>query len=146
MYISRKIESDPAWLDPDGIKIYTITAHNRPVDHVPYLSRLAELKESKAVPWDATPAFVIFHDGASFRYLVLAWWGNDNELFTSVSVETETGWVEDAARYSFCLYDLEVFWHERMYFIESIYCAKPSIERYRANRYSNASMASLSTV
>lgn len=36
-------------------------------------------------------------------YLVLAWWDNNNELFTSVFVRTPQGWVEDQARYSFCL-------------------------------------------
>jgi len=70
----------------------------------------------------------------SCQYLVLAWWGNENELFTSVSAKTESGWVEDASRYSFCLWDLEVFWHERNYFIEHIYCANPNLQSYRARR------------
>ena len=137
MYTPRRIESHPTWLDPDGIKIYTISVQDRPVSQAPYFSRLTEVKKRKTVTWAATPAFAIFHDGASFRYLVLAWWGNDNELFTSVSVQTETGWIEDPARYSFCLYDLEVFWHERKYFIEFIYCARPSLDSYRAKRHDN---------
>lgn len=131
MFQPRKIESEPAWLDGDGVKIYTISALNRPVNQQAYLPRLAEVKASKAVDWAATPAFVIFHDGASCQFLVLAWWGNDNELFTSVSVNTPAGWVEDPAQYSFCLWDLEVFWHERNFFIESIYCAKPDLNAYR---------------
>ncbi len=85
--------------------------------------------------WSSTPAFVLFHEGASAAYLVLAWWGNDNELFTSFSVKTATGWVEDATLFSFCVWDIEVFWHERNYFIECLYCPEPSIEKYRAMRF-----------
>ncbi len=72
------------------------------------------------------------------RYLVLAWWGNDNELFTSVSVQTASGWMEDPARYSFCVYDLEVIWQERNHFVESMDCAEPSLADYRARRLDHA--------
>lgn len=138
MFQPRTIESCPTWLDADGIKIYTISARNQPVDQAPYLERLAVVKNLRTVTWASTPAFAIFHDGASLGYLVLAWWGNDNELFTSVSVQTGSGWVEDASRYSFCLYDLEVFWHERNCFIQCIDCAAPDLERYRAMRFAQA--------
>lgn len=134
MYQPRTIESDPAWRDEDGIKIYTISARNAPVSHDDYLPRLAEVKRAKSVDWSSVPAFVIFHDGSPSRYLVLAWWGNDNELFTSVSVKTPSGWVEDPSRYSFCLWDLEVFWFERNCFIEHIYCDSPSLSNYRSSR------------
>ncbi|SNR68591.1 hypothetical protein SAMN05192560_0475 [Methylobacillus rhizosphaerae] len=134
IYRSRKIESLPQWIDADGIKIYTISAQNKPVDQAPYLARLAEVKKSRRAGWATTPAFVIFHDGESMAYLVLAWWGNDNELFTSVSVKTASGWIEDAGQYSFCVYDLEVFWAERNYFVEQIYCLQPDLAGYRARR------------
>lgn len=107
------------------------------MDQAPYFLRLAEVKKQKAVAWPSTPAFAVFHDGAGAPYLVLAWWGNDNELFTSVSVKTASGWVEDPSRFSFCLYDLEVFWHERNCFIEFIDCPEPDIESYRAKRLSH---------
>jgi hypothetical protein len=135
MYQPRKLESSPSWSDPDGIKVYTISAKNQPVDQAPYFERLAEVKKLKPVAWASTPAFVVFHDGATVPYLVLAWWANGNELFTSVSVKTPAGWVEDPSLYSFCLYDLEVFWHERNYFVECIDCSKPCIESYRARRF-----------
>lgn len=130
----RKTETRSDWSDPDGVKIYTISALGRPVDQAPYLSRLFEVKRAKSLPWGETPAFVIFHDGAQARYLVLCWWGNDNELFTSVSVETPYGWVEDPSRFSFCLWDLEVIWHERNSFVHHIYCPAPSLEAYRNSR------------
>jgi hypothetical protein len=135
MFETRKIQSSPTWLDPDGIKVYTISARNQPVDQAPYVERLAEVKQLKTVAWASTPAFVLFHDGASFPYLVLAWWGNDNELFTSVSVKRASGWVEDALLYSFCVYDLEVFWHERNYFIQFVDCKTPNLARYREARF-----------
>ncbi len=107
MFQARQISYQPNWLDTSQIKIYTISALQQPVNHDKYLPRLAQVKQVKSVDWPNTPAFVIFHDGASMDYLVLAWWGNGNELFTSVSVHTETGWVEDASRFSFCLYDFD---------------------------------------
>lgn len=137
MFRPRKIESHPGWSDSDGIKIYTLSARNELVDQAPYVARLAEVKSQRAIAWPSTPAFALFHDGAGMRYLVLAWWGNDNELFTSVSVQTDSGWVEDAARYSFCLWDLEVMWQERNYFVEFIYRDQPDLEGYRAKRFGN---------
>jgi len=71
---------------------------------------------------------------------VLAWWGNDNELFTSVSVKTALDWVEDSSRFSFCLWDLEVIWHERNYFIEFIYCSNPDLETYRTKRLASIAL------
>ena len=138
MFQPRRTESQPGWLDPDGIKIYTISACDQPVEQAPYLARLADSKAQKPVDWAHVPAFAIFHDGATMRYLVLAWWGNDNELFTSVSVQTASGWMEDPARYSFCVYDLEVIWQERNHFVESIDCAEPSLADYRVRRLGRA--------
>lgn len=138
MYAPRTIASHPDWLDADGIKLYTISARHAPVDQAPYRLRLERIKATKTVDWSITPAFAIFHDGAGMAYLVLAWWGNDNELFTSVSVQTPDGWVESPSEYSFCVYDLEVFWHERNAFVQQVYCARPDLARYRADRLSPA--------
>jgi hypothetical protein len=52
-------------------------------------------------------------------------------------VKTASGWVEDASLYSFCVYDLEVFWHERNYFIQFIDCHIPNLDGYRAMRFSH---------
>jgi hypothetical protein len=62
------------------------------------------------------------------------WWGNDNELFTSVSARSSGDWVEDPRRYSFCLWDLEVFWFERNRYIELVYRSAPDLDAYRAAR------------
>ncbi len=134
VFVPRRIESQPDWCDADGVKLYCISASGARVEHAAYLPRLMEMKRARAVDWPTTPAFAIFHDGATLRYLVLGWWGNDNELFTAVSVLTATGWVEDAGRFSFCVWDLEVMWHERNAFIAHVYCPAPNLAAYRASR------------
>ena len=134
MYTPRKIEAKSSWLDDDGIKIYTISVSGLPVNHDEFNDRLLQIKRQQQRNWSRTPAFAIFHDGASCRYLILAWWDNDNELFTSVSVQEGEQWVENPRKYSFCLYDLEVFWTERNAYIETMDCATPNLNAYQLNR------------
>jgi hypothetical protein len=116
--------------DPDGLKLYTISAKAEPVDHGPYLERLTDIKRQKKIS-SSIPAFAIFHDGATMQYLVVGWWMNENELFISVSVREEAGWVEAPDKYSFCIWDLEIIWHERNSFIRHMYSGNPNIEAYR---------------
>lgn len=136
LFRPRRIDSSPEWHDEDGVKLYTVSASGRAVARSAYLVRLAEIKETIAIDWTTTPAFAIFHDGAHrLQYLVLAWWGNDNELLTSVSVREGERWVEDPRRYSFCLWDLEIFWAERAAFIDHLYCERPDLDAYRRARF-----------
>ena len=137
MFRPRNIRTESHWSDSDGIKIYTISIANEPVDQSLFSERLDQIKSEHRIEWPKTPAFVIYHKGESFLYLVLAWWGNDNELFTSVSVLTKSGWVEDPAKFSFCLYDLEVFWIERNIYVETMYSGSSNIEQYRKSRGKN---------
>lgn len=134
MFVPRTIRSSLDWQDADGAKLYTISADGSPVDQQPFLVRLAGVKSSRSIAWSETPHFAIFHQGASFPYLILSWWGNDNELFNSVSVRTTEGWVEQPDRYSFCLYDMEVLWDERNFYIDTIDCRQPSLSSYRNKR------------
>ncbi len=99
-----------------------------------YLDRLAEVKRTKNIDWSSTAAFAIFHQAVATSYLVLAWWGNDNELFTDVSVNEGYGWLHDPNKYSFCVWDLEIMWAERNFFIELVYCETPDITEYRNRR------------
>ena len=134
MYNPRKVESNVDWLDDTGVKIYTISVNRELVDQSKYIQRLKDVKVARDIDWKNTPSFVIFHDGNNCNYLVLAWWGNDNELFTSVSVKSNGKWVEDPTKYSFCLYDLEIIWAERNIYINSIDCAIPSLHKYQTLR------------
>ncbi len=134
MYTPRKIESKPGWMDETGVKIYTISFSGRAVDQTPFHERLDHVKSGRAIDWQNTAAFAIFHEGANCHYLVLAWWGNDNELFTSVSAKYGDSWQEDPAHYSFCLYDMEIMWAERNIYIKTIDCENPSLHAYRTTR------------
>lgn len=134
MYKSRKIESDVSWQDSDGVKIYTISSNGEEVLTPIFNKQLIQVKESLSLNWPQTAAFAIFHEGATMKYLVLAWWGNDNEMFTSVSVYLDQQWIIDASRYSFCLYDMEVMWKERHFYIETMDCAAPSLSHYQNMR------------
>lgn len=130
----RRIETSPRWLDSDGIKLYTVSATGEVVKHGAYLEQLNLVKPQKAIDWACTPSFAIFHEGSNAQYLVLAWWGNDNELFTSVSVREGTYWLVDSGKYSFCLWDLEIFWVERNIYIETMYSGQPNLKAYRKQR------------
>ena len=134
MYNPRIMEGQSNWLDETGVKIYTVSTTNNPVEQSKYFQRLNKVKSERNIDWLNTPSFVIFHDGASCDYLVLVWWQNDNELFTSVSIKTEGGWVEDPTKYSFCLYDLEIMWTERNIYIQTIDCNLPSLHNYQVSR------------
>ncbi|WP_223671038.1 hypothetical protein [Kangiella shandongensis] len=134
MFKPRLIQTDKDWLDADGIKLYTISAANLPVNRSDYLGQLKVLKLKKDFDWARTAAFAIFHDGASAKYLVLVAWGNDNELFTTVSVRKSEHWFEDPEAYSFCLWDMEVMWAERNIYIETMYSGVESLDAYRATR------------
>ncbi|MGH8235059.1 MAG: hypothetical protein ACREPU_12835 [Rhodanobacteraceae bacterium] len=134
MFMSRNVRTSRNWLDADGAKIYTISIDHDAVDHAAFLARMVEVKASRRVSWPETAHFPIFHCGITFRYLILAWWGNDNELFTSVSALTESGWVERPERYSFCVHDLEVFWEERNIYIDTMLGGHADIHAYRSAR------------
>lgn len=126
MYQPRHVSSLPR--NNDDIKRYTISADGAAVDVAEFELRLEYLKTIKPI---GQAAFAIFHRGESLRYLVLCYWGNDNELFTSVSVQEGAVWLEDAHRYSFCLYDMEVMWAERNFYIQTIDIEQPDIVAYQ---------------
>jgi len=134
MFKPRKIETSPEWLDRDGVKLYTVSASGKTVVHSEYLPKLQEVKGQKCVDWRTTPSFAIFHEGTNADYLVLAWWDNENELFTSVSVREGEHWVKDSSKYSFCVWDLEIFWAERNIFVETMYSGEPDLQSYRQKR------------
>ncbi|WP_201313785.1 hypothetical protein [Dyella sp. EPa41] len=133
MFRPRRIEHLPIDTDTDGVKLYTITPGNEAVSASVYLPRLELMKQARPVSWSDMPAFAIFHDGASARYLTLGWWGNDNEMFIAVATQAALGWVEDLGRYSFCLWDMEVMWHERQAFVKHMYGMRADLAAYRGD-------------
>lgn len=85
------------------------------------------------VDWSRTAGFAIFHQAANFPYLVLCWWGNDNELFVRVAVLENGTWVTDTDRFSFCLWDMEIMWLERRSYIERMYSGQQDLDAYRSD-------------
>jgi len=135
MFKKRQISTANDWSDTEGCKIYTVSVTDAHVDKDVYLHKLADVKKKRGLDWSSIPSFAIFHEGATLQYLVLVWWGNDNEMFVSVSVKELSGWVEDRDKYSFCLWDMEIFWAERNIFIETMYSGTPDIEAYKQLRW-----------
>lgn len=131
MYAPRLTYPVSGYDDPEGVKLYAIAANGIKVMLEPYLLRLEEMKSRRRIDWSSTASFAIFHEGAQLRYLVLCWWGNDNELLNLVSVCENGNWIEDTKRYSFCIWDLEVIWHERNVFIQHMYSGSVDLETYR---------------
>lgn len=135
MFKPRRIETASDWLDADGVKLYTVSASGKDVRYSEYLPKLQEIKALKGLDWPSTPSFAVFHEGPSADYLVLAWWGNDNELFTSVSVREGGNWFHDSRNYSFCVWDLEILWAERNIFLNTMYSDRPDLQAYRHERF-----------
>ncbi|QOL25303.1 hypothetical protein LP316_13530 [Thalassotalea sp. LPB0316] len=134
MFTPRKIEQEPNWIDDTGTKIYTISANAKSVNHAHFSDALIQAKTHIDINWAMTPSFAIFHEGATYPYLILCWWQNDNELFTRVYVKEAETWLCEVTKYSFCVYDLAVIWAERNIFIETIDCPSPCLERYQQTR------------
>lgn len=57
--------------------------------------------------------FVIHHQGLTGDDVVLGWWDRENELPVRVWVRDEAGWRPARDGESFCVWDLEIVWHER---------------------------------
>lgn len=94
-----------------------------------------------ALPSPATDAlrpgvgFVIRHEGATARYLVLCWWDNENELPMRIWVQPTDGstcWRRAGLRESVCVWDLAVIEHERRAYIAHVLArgAAPDLDGY----------------
>lgn len=109
------------------LKRYDITLDASPVSESDYSGGVA--LALSVLPRPAASAnrpgvgFLIRHSGRTVQYVVLAWWDNQNELLNRVYVRdlaAGTPWREAAGGYSFCVWDLEVLWHERCAFVRHV--------------------------
>jgi hypothetical protein len=76
---------------------------------------------------------LIRHQGPTVDYAVVAWWDQQNELPVRVVVRSATGWRPANAHESFCVWDLEILWHERNAWLETALRGLPinvGVERY----------------
>lgn len=115
------------------MKLYAVSATGASVDVAAFTAQLGAMKRSVPVQWPATAAYAIFHQGVEHGYLVLCWWGNNNELFVRVAVREGGGWVVDPERYSFCLWDMEIMWLERQSYIRWMYSGVVDLASYRSD-------------
>lgn len=103
--------------------------------------------ESLALSFLPTPAetrdrpgigFLIRHPGLNQHYIILAWWDQQNELIARVLVRPTVPdgvWEDALGRYSFCVWDLEVFTRERERYVQYVLTPEegPQIARYLAD-------------
>lgn len=129
MFHPRKIEKIGL---QGGLKLYSINKDPRHFDDGIFRDRLGQVLQEKRLVADKLAGFAIFHEGPA-KYMVLVHWQNENEMITSVSVLLGGQWVEDPDRYSFCLWDLEVFWHERNSYIRHMYSGSQDLAAYLAD-------------
>lgn len=133
VYAPRRVCHIASAGDAEGVKLYGIAVSTAAVDAGAFWPQFEQMKASEHIHWPQTAAFAIFHEGAEQLYLVLCWWGNGNELFVRVAVRERGGWVMDPSRYSFCLWDMEIMWHERASYIRWVYSGPPDLAAYRGD-------------
>lgn len=67
--------------------------------------------------------FLVRHQGTGVAYVVLCWWGRENELPIRVFVREEgsaEGWRATRGDESVCVWDLEVIWREREAYVTHV--------------------------
>ncbi|MCB9844801.1 MAG: hypothetical protein H6811_02280 [Phycisphaeraceae bacterium] len=118
------------------IKVYEITRRGerlRPFDFESGI-RLAQIDIQRAPADAASPpvGFMILHQGAGWNYVVLGTWINENELATRIwrSPRESDEWHPAESRGSFCVWDLEVMWHERNTYVRHVLREDPNLGAY----------------
>ncbi len=119
------------------LKSYSIVYGNTPFDRAAFNAGLdlahRQLPAPAAAPGRPGVGFVIFHQGRTGPYLILAWWDNENELPVRVFLQEGAGWRSAAAGESFCVWDLRVIWHERESYVHTMLNGRPDEAAYLAD-------------
>lgn len=143
-YAQRAIRPAELVLHRDWrLKRYDITIDGSPVPAAAYeeglRAALAMLPEPAVAADRPGVGFVILHPGRELYYIVLTWWDNQNEMIQRVLVRDAAGgaWRDGAGRYSFCVWDAEVIWHERGAYVRHVMTPAdgPDVEAYIADAY-----------
>lgn len=116
------------------LKRYAVIAGSRPLDESGLEEglRLAtgHLPRPPVADGRLGVGFVIAHQGATGDYVVLAWWDNENELPVRVLVRRPGGqWRNAETTESVCVWDLEIIWHERQAWVETVLATGDPTER-----------------
>lgn len=122
-----------------AIKMYVISHDNRMPDCEDTHQAISTwfLKKGHAPSLDeASLGFAINHRGQGLDYFIMSYWARDNECFIDVRVreQTEGARWREARDESFCVWDLEVIWHERNSYVNHLLRpAQPDPARYLAD-------------
>jgi enamine deaminase RidA (YjgF/YER057c/UK114 family) len=136
------------------LKRYDITLDGEPVPQASFRdgisAALALLPRPATTPDRPGVGFLICHRGAHACYVVLCWWDNQNELLQHVLVRFDSDhsrWIDAEGRFSFCVWDLEVMWHERESFVRHVLTpsAGPEVERYLEDAWESVGNANACT-
>lgn len=130
--MSRYAPYAPRWVRFAGtrtlagyrVKTYHV-AYSAPDIVLPRFATAISLAESTLPPLDGRPerpgvGFLILHEGNGADYAVLCWWDRENELPVRVFVREQRDgaeWRLGERSESFCVWDLEVIWHERQAYV-----------------------------
>ncbi len=120
------VESVGGW----RLKRYTVSHDGAPIDAQAFAGGL-DLAH-RALPPEACATgrpgigFTIAHHGPTADYVIACWWDNHNELPTRVFVRAEgdEAWRPANDRESFCVWDLEIMWHERGAYVAHVLAAE----------------------
>lgn len=106
------------------IKVYTIAFGERSIAWETFEPALASALGTlpPPAPERGRPGlgFVVAHQGRTGDYLVLGSWDRENELSTQVFVRDAGSFRAARDGESFCVWDLEVVWHERCAYVASL--------------------------
>jgi hypothetical protein len=112
------------------LKTYSITYGESPLNGATFERGMAMATRELPVPaYDVGRpglGFVICHQGRTGDYIILCWWDRENELPIRVFVRDDRSWRPAQGSESVCAWDLEVIWHERCAYVETM--LKPNIE------------------
>jgi hypothetical protein len=119
------------------LKAYSVRHGERPFDWEDHREgiemALAALPEAKPAEGRPGLGFLIVHRGRAAEYVVLGWWDRENELPVRVFVHNAGPWRPARGGESFCVWDLELFAHERDAYVETV-LADGDVEAYLARR------------
>lgn len=135
----RELRSALGW----RLKVYTIIYGGAAIDWPVYEevlhSAVASLPQPAVAPGRPGVGFAIAHQGRGMHYLVLNWWGNENEYFNRVFVREfgdGNNWRAAGGGEAACVWDLEIVWFERQAYVETVLARPdaPDLDEYLARR------------
>ncbi len=109
------------------LKLYSIRHGAGPVDwdfFAPGIA-LAEAALPQPAAAEGRPGvgFLIVHQGRTGNYVVLGWWDRENELPLRIFVHPGVPggiWRRNEGSESICVWDLEIIWAERGFYVETM--------------------------